>query len=274
MKGGRDKFNGKASPEMNDTKSSVESGSEGESEEESESDTENEPQRSTNVLLGGPLRPSSLARPPTTASNEKISTQRNPLITSAPLRPSSLINRDNEKRDEGRNDYSNSRDKKDSDKPNRDPLRFTIPRPRDKMDDKDLAIPTTIPRPGKAADESKKEDLRLKFNIPRPRARNGEKEDSKNEDIKPRVSRFTRGEEKDDENKRPISKADEIRAKFNIPKPGDSLASSALSRYRERNSEQEDSKNPRTGADDDKKVETTRNDDVCGTLSKLEVCSS
>ena len=268
MKGGRAKFNGKLSPEMNDTKSSVESGSEEESEEESESETENEPQRSTNTVFEGPLRPSSLIRPPTTASNEKVSTQRNPLIANAPLRPSSLINKDNEKRDEGKNDYSISRDKKDSEKPSREPIRFTIPRPRDKLEDKESAVTAAIPRPGKATEDSKKEDLRLKFNIPRPRSRNGEKEETKNEDIKPRVSRFVRNEEKDDENKRPMSKADEIRAKFNIPKPGDSLASSALSRYRERNSEQEDSK--KIGNDDDKKIELTKSDDVSVIFPFLE----
>ena len=262
LKGGRDKFNGKASPDMNDTKSSVESESEGESEEGSESETENKPQRATTVVIEGPLRPSSLARPPTTATNEKVSTTRNPLISSTPLRPSSLLNRDNEKRDESRNDYANSREtKKDSEKPSREPIRFSIPRPRDRLEDKEPAITTTIPRPGKAED-TKKEDLRLKFNIPRPRARNDEKEDTKSDENKPRVSRFLRNEEKEDEGKRPMSKADEIRAKFNIPKPGDSLASSALSRYRERNSENEENRHSRFGNDDDKKHEGTKNDDV------------
>lgn len=262
LKGGRDKFNGKASMDMNDSKSSIESESEGESEGETESEPESKPKRSTNPIIGGPLRPSSLTRPPTTATNEKVSTPRNPLITSAPLRPSSLINRDNEKRDDSKSDYSFSRDiKKDSENVNREPIRFNIPRPRDKLDDKESAVTTTIIRPGKTED-TKKDDLRLKFNIPRPRGRNDEKEDTKAEESKPRVSRFSRSEEKDDENKRPLSKADEIRAKFNIPKPGDSLASSALNRYRERNSENEESRQSKYGNDEDKKQDLAKTDDV------------
>lgn len=258
LKGGRDKFNGKTPPDMNDTKSSVESESEDESERESESEVDNKPQRSTNPILGGPLRPSSLVRPATTASKEKVSTVRNPLISSTPLRPSSLINRDKEKRDENRNDYPNSKDnKKDSEKTSRDPIRFTIPRPRDKSsDDKESPVTTTtVSRPGKMDDSN---DIRAKFNIPRPRSRNEEKEAAKTEESKPRTSKFSQ----DDENKRPMMRGDEIRAKFNIPKPGDSLASSALSRYRERNSENEESRQSRFGNDDEKKDDGLKSEDV------------
>ena len=239
----------------------------------SESEPENRPPPTPSVVIPSPLRPSALTRPPTTASNEKVSTQRNPLIGVAPLRPSSL-SKDSEKRDEHKdesitvrlNNRLKQREEDNKKESARDAVKFNIPRPGGKSEDKDFKIP----RPGNR-EEIKKDEPKASFNIPRPNSlRNGDKKDDKDtkiDDLKSRIgppSRISRKEEREEESKRHSSKADEIRAKFNIPRPGDSAASSALRSFRERRNEtEEDNKTKTEKAEEEKKVGGTKIEEVC-----------
>ena len=257
LKGGRAKHLN----QNNNTSSNKESVSDEseESESESEEESENRPAPTPTPVLPAPLRPSALTRPSTTASNEKVSTQRNPLIGLGPMRPSTLLNKDNDKRDESKEDSITARlnsrikqreedNKKETERVGREPIRFSIPRPSSKSDGGDVSVSFNAPpplRPSSKSEDNKKDEPKSKFNIPRPNSSSSRNEDKK-EDAKTEVKnsplRPTRVEEREDENKRHSSKADEIRAKFNIPRPGDSVASSALSRFRERrNEELEDS---------------------------------
>lgn len=240
--------------------------SESESEEdteESESDTENQPQPTAKPTITGPLRPS-LTRPSTTASNEKVSTQRNPLIANMPLRPSSVLNKDNDNKEDSKYESVsariNSRMKNRDDENKRDvgPSRFKIPLPG-KTEDKDSAISVAIPRPSRRTETegSKNDDWRSKIDIPRP-VRNLNKDENKNEDSKPEGnSRYQRSHEKEDDSK---SKED-MRRKLGLMKPGES-ASAAIDRYHKRKAQQEELAKLDKDSSDEKRYTSSRTEDV------------
>eukprot|EP00794_Sanderia_malayensis_P012945 gene12945-14277_t len=147
-------------------------------------------------------------------------------------------------------------------------------------EEKDNVSTFKISRPGSREADNKSSDNSTKssFNILRPSSlRNGDKSTpakddgssstTKIDDLRSRIgppSRPSRKDEREDDKRNATtptasSKADEIRAKFNIPRPGDtqSAASTALSRFRERKSEMESednkSKNNEKG-DEGKKI--------------------
>ena len=244
--------------------------SQSESEEEtdeSESDTENKPQPTAKPTIAGPLRPS-LTRPSTTASNEKVSTQRNPLIANMPLRPSSVLNKDNDNKEDSKYESISARissrlkHRDDENKKDSGLSRFNIPLPG-RTEDKDLGVSVTIPRPSRRneTEGSRRDDLRSKFDIPLP-GRSLNKDENKNEDSKPEgISRYHRNRDKEDDSKQPLSKAEEIKRKFGILKPGETAAAT-VKRHKDRQLETGEHPGLDKDSSDEKRSTSSRTEDV------------